>query len=228
MLRLYKSYLYCKAPNHFKSLLYSLSVTAKNMNYLAHAYLSFNEPAIVTGNMISDFVKGKKKFDFSTPVQKGIALHRAIDEFTDFHPVTQIAKAYFKKDYRLYSGAFVDVLYDHFLANDTTAFADEAQLNAFCQVTYAILQSNVSNMPANFLLVLPSMQQHNWLYNYRYKAGIDKSFAGLVRRAAYLTDSAPAYATFNQYYKELGECYQSFFPELKNFAFQHLRQLNNS
>lgn len=30
------------------------------MNYLAHAYLSFDEPEILVGNMISDFVKGKK------------------------------------------------------------------------------------------------------------------------------------------------------------------------
>jgi hypothetical protein len=27
------------------------------MNYLAHAWLSFNDDAILTGNMISDFVK---------------------------------------------------------------------------------------------------------------------------------------------------------------------------
>ncbi len=34
------------------------------MNYLAHAYLSFNDPDVLAGNMISDFVKGKKKFDY--------------------------------------------------------------------------------------------------------------------------------------------------------------------
>lgn len=30
------------------------------MNYLAHAFLSFNHQPILTGNMISDFVKGKQ------------------------------------------------------------------------------------------------------------------------------------------------------------------------
>jgi acyl carrier protein phosphodiesterase len=40
------------------------------MNYLAHAYLSFNQPEILVGNMISDFVKGKKKFDFAPGIQK--------------------------------------------------------------------------------------------------------------------------------------------------------------
>jgi acyl carrier protein phosphodiesterase len=39
------------------------------MNYLAHAYLSFNDPEILVGNMISDFVKGKKKFDFPLRIQ---------------------------------------------------------------------------------------------------------------------------------------------------------------
>ena len=53
------------------------------MNYLAHAYLSFNDQEILTGNMISDFVKGKKKFDYPSRIQAGINLHRLIDNFTD-------------------------------------------------------------------------------------------------------------------------------------------------
>ena len=198
------------------------------MNYLAHAYLSFNQPGILTGNMISDFVKGKKKFDFSPVIQKGIALHRAIDEFTDFHPVTQKAKAYFKAEYRLYSGAFIDVVYDHFLANDKKEFPDKSKLGSFCQSTYLSLQNNSAGLPEKFLQMLPYMQQQNWLYHYSFKEGIEKSFGGLVRRAAYLSESAIAYEIFIERYDELGECYQLFFPALKTFAFHHLSELNNS
>ena len=198
------------------------------MNYLAHAYLSFNQPDILAGNMISDFVKGKKKFDFSAEVQKGITLHRAIDEFTDFHAVTQIAKSYFKKDYRLYSGAFVDVLFDHFLANDKNQFADENELDSFCKKTYIILQNEQVGMPEKFLQMLPYMQQQNWLYHYRTMDGMQKSFAGLARRAVYLNESEIAFKIFEDKYDELSECYQLFFPELKNFAFQQFNQLNNN
>ena len=53
------------------------------MNYLAHAFLSFQQPDILVGNMISDFVKGKSKFTYTPGIQKGIMLHRAIDQFTD-------------------------------------------------------------------------------------------------------------------------------------------------
>lgn len=198
------------------------------MNYLAHAYLSFEQPGILTGNMISDFVKGKKKFEFSPIVQNGIALHRAIDEFTDFHPVTQEAKSYFRKDYRLYAGAFVDVLYDHFLANDTNEFHSPGKLASFCELTYQMLNDDKEVLPTRFLQMLPYMQQQNWLYHYRSTMGIEKSFGGLVRRAAYLTESAIAFQIFSDHYTELGECYRQFFPELKLFAQTRLSELNKS
>jgi acyl carrier protein phosphodiesterase len=92
------------------------------MNYLAHARLSFDQPDILVGNMISDFVKGKKRFDYSEPVQKGITLHRAIDTFTDEHEATKEAKKFFKPVVGLYAGAFMDIVYDHFLATDENEF----------------------------------------------------------------------------------------------------------
>ncbi len=58
------------------------------MNLLAHAYLSFDQPEMLIGNMINDYVKGKKQFDYPAAIHKGMILHRSIDEFTDTHEVT--------------------------------------------------------------------------------------------------------------------------------------------
>lgn len=196
------------------------------MNYLAHAYLSFNQPDILAGNMINDYVKGKKKFDYPEGIQKGMTLHRAIDDFTDHHPATAQAKQFFKADYRLYAGAFVDVLYDHFLANDANEFRHEADLEFFCQATYVRLQNNFELLPQKFQQVLPYMQSQNWLYNYRYIEGIDKSFQGLVRRAAYLSESDTAFEIFNTHYDALQNCYNDFFPALKQFSIYQLNLLD--
>src|SRR5688500_8055429 len=117
------------------------------MNYLAHAWLSFNEPEILVGNMISDFVKEKKKFTYSHAIQKGIALHRAIDQFTDDPIATQAAKLFFKPAYRLYAGAFVDVVYDHFLANDPNEFTFTDDLQKFSSNVYLTLENNFSQLP---------------------------------------------------------------------------------
>jgi len=177
--------------------------------------------------MISDFVKGRKKFEFPLAIQKGISLHRAIDEFTDAHDLTKEAMVFFKPHYRLYAGAFIDVVYDHFLANDVVEFESNEVLNSFCQVTYASLEDSTVSLPAKFQEMLPFMKQQNWLYNYRFKEGIEKSFGGLARRATYITESATAYQVFNANYEALGFYYKSFFPLLKEFAIHKLRELNN-
>ena len=197
------------------------------MNLLAHAYLSFNDPNILVGNMISDYVKGKKKFLYPEAIQKGIMLHRAIDEFTDTHPATKEAKEFFRPDYRLYAGACVDVVYDHFLANDSNEFENEEALKLFSANTYSSLEENKIQLPEKFAAMLPYMQSHDWLYHYRFMFGIEKSFGGLVRRSAYLTDSATAFKILETNYNALQQCYVVFFPAVKNFAADWLQNFTN-
>src|ERR1043165_6789392 len=124
------------------------------MNYLAHAYLSFYQHEILVGNMISDFVKGKTKFDYPPGILRGIDLHRAIDRFTDIHPATKEAREIFRPAYRLYAGAFVDVVYDHFLANDPAEF-NEHSLLQFSEETYKILEEHSQWLPQRFVSIFP-------------------------------------------------------------------------
>lgn len=194
------------------------------MNYLGHAYLSFNSPEILVGNMISDFVKGSAKFSFSGNVQKGIALHRMIDTFTDDHFATKKAKEIFRPHYRLYSGAIMDVLYDHFLANDIFIFNDTS-LKQFSERVYTQLEENHSQLPDRFKHVLFYMRTENWLYNYKYVEGTRKSLHGLVRRASYMKESDTAYHLFIDNYEELKNLYQIFFRDVKLFAKQKFEDL---
>lgn len=208
--------------------LFKLSIFRPNMNYLAHAYLSFNNPGILVGNMISDYIKGKKQFDYPLPVQKGIRLHRAIDNYTDTHEATKELKAFFRPQYRLYSGAFADVVYDHFLANDKNIFASESGLKQFATGCYQVLEPHSDLFPLPFKKMFPYMKEHDWLYNYRYTWAIEKSFEGVVRRAAYLTESKIAFEIFNEHYAAMQLCYSAFFPDLKNYTVNQLNELLNS
>lgn len=194
------------------------------MNYLAHAYLSFNEPGILTGNLISDFVKGKKQVGYPPAIRKGIILHRLIDHFTDSHEVTKSGRSIFSPHYRLYASAFMDVVYDHFLALDETEFPDGALLG-FSNQTYSLLDRDMSVFPDRFRQMYPYMKQHNWLYNYRHRQGIARSFEGLVNRALYLHESHTAYRLFEEHYELLRDHYRAFFPSLKKYAFDNMQGL---
>jgi acyl carrier protein phosphodiesterase len=217
------------------------------MNYLAHAYLSFEITDITVGNMISDFVKGKQKLDYPIAIQQGITLHRAIDSFTDSHAVTRQAKSFFKEDYGLYAGPLVDVVYDHFLANDPLRFPETGEkegaiglrapfaenkeetggtgLKAFAQKTYEQLSTRQALLPERFGRFFHYMRAQDWLFNYRYKQGIFNAFAGLARRAAYMGTSEQAGLLFEKYYSGLEACYTDFFPALQDYALRTLQQL---
>lgn len=194
------------------------------MNFLAHAYLSFNHPQLIAGNMISDFVKGARQFSFSAPIRQGIILHRDIDAFTDTHAATKKAKEFFRPHYRLYSGAIVDVLYDHFLANDVSVFT-RASLKGFSQYIYQVLEEQAAHMPPRFVQMLTYMKAEDWLYNYRTTEGMEKGLKGLIKRAAYLSESNTAYNLFIANYDALQDCYRKFFPDVKEFANQRCKQL---
>lgn len=194
------------------------------MNYLAHAYLSFGNEEVLLGNMMSDYIKGKKQFLYPPVIHNGIVLHRMIDAFTDAHPATQKAKEVFKGAYRLYSGAFVDVAYDHFLATDANEFSKES-LNHFSKKTYEALSRQQQHMPDVYKKVFFYMRTQNWLYGYYTRRGIHQSFGGLVKRAAYLQDSAPAIDLFEKNYTRLAECYQVFWKDVKPYALQKMKEL---
>lgn len=194
------------------------------VNYLAHAYLSFGDPEVLTGNMISDFVKGKKKYEYPERILAGINLHRAIDEFTDGHPVNKAVSKIFRPAYGLYSGALVDVVYDHFLAIELASLPHSFE--EYTLVIYATLEKFQHVFPPVFNNIFPYMKQHNWLFNYQYAWGIEKSLAGLIHRAAYLSESKTAFELFNKRYDEIKASYQAFFPLLKNFALEKFSDIH--
>jgi acyl carrier protein phosphodiesterase len=194
------------------------------VNYLAHAYLSFKDPEILVGNMISDFVKGKKKFDYPLPILQGIDLHRSIDRFTDTHPATRKIKEVFQNSYGKYSGAFADIVYDHFLARDSEIFPENA-LWDFSQWVYGHLDRTIDKFPERFAAMYPYMKRDNWLFHYKENFAVQRSFRGLVHRAAYLTESETAFGLFEENYELLEECYRLFFPDLLSSTTNELKLL---
>lgn len=186
------------------------------MNFLAHSFLSFSEEQLV-GNMIADFVKNREVKHFSEEIQKGIRLHREIDTFTDAHPVVHQAKRFFSPMVRLYAGAFVDVSFDYFLANDVGVKTEQDWI-AHSQRVYAVLEKHQEILPDRFKIVLERMKKDNWLYNYRHDWGIEFSFRNVVNKAQYLDKEINVFPLFLEHKDKLEEHYQKFFPQIRAFC----------
>jgi len=179
------------------------------------------------GNMISDYVKGKKQYDYPATIQNGIKLHRAIDDFTDTHPATFEIKKFFKPAYILYAGAFTDVVYDYFLANDTNQFSSPDELKRFTGKTYELLKLQSVHFPEKFAGMFPYMQAQDWLFNYRFNEGMQKSFVGLAKRAKYIEETDTAYEIFLTHKNDIQRWYDIFMPDVKNFTVKKIEQMLN-
>ena len=95
----------------------------------------------------------------------------------------------------------------------------------FSKQVYSDLEKNEGWFPEQFARMFTYMKAQDWLFNYRTRGGIEKSFGGLVRRAAYLHESQVAFQIFEDHYQRFDECYRHFWASLKYFARQEFDRL---
>lgn len=191
------------------------------MNFLAHLYLA-EGPEGKIGNFIADAVKGKQHNQFPAKIQQGILHHRAIDCFTDTHPVVKISKRRLQHKYGHYKAVIIDILYDHFLAKNWSLYSN-VPLEDFCQNTYKLLQTQQPILPKKTKHLLPYMTEQNWLYNYRTTEGISQILWGMNQRTKGLSQMHLASQDLLKNYREFEEDFTLFFEDLRGFSVTYLK-----
>jgi acyl carrier protein phosphodiesterase len=190
------------------------------LNYLAHALLSFSDDAIQVGNLMGDFIKGNQYNAYPDKMAFGMQLHRRIDSFTDSHPQIQHAVRMFKPHFRLSGGILVDILFDHFLANDSRYFTDE-KLLMFTTGVYQNLAHHTHYFNTSMRTLFDHMTTHNWLYHYKSRDGLMRAVKGMCTRYPMIGDGNQAITLIDQQYEPLLDIYTSFFTDLEQFVHSH-------
>ena len=121
---------------------------------------------------MADGIHGKNFDFFPLEIQKGIILHRAIDTFTDAHPIFRQSTKRLHPNYHHYSGIIVDIFYDHFLAKNWNKYSDE-KLEDFTQRFYQSLRDNYNFLTEKTQKLLPTLMAQNWLLTYQTIEGIE-------------------------------------------------------
>ncbi len=188
------------------------------MNFLAHLHLSGDDPQVMVGNFIGDFVRGRDlTTQFGEGIARGIELHRAIDEFTDKHPTVKLSKTRLWPSYRHYSSVIVDIFYDHFLAAGWKEYSHEP-LEEYAQRAYRLVEEHHPILPEKVRQMLPYMTRGNWLLNYAEVEGIHRALTGMSRRASFDSKMEQAVEDLRTNYQEFESDFKAFFPELSKFA----------
>ncbi len=187
------------------------------MNHLGHLYLAYPNEPLMAGNFIADAVKGQAYRHFPPAIAKGIQMHRAIDHFTDRHPMVLLSKKMFKPRFGLYSGILVDITYDHFLAAGWSCYSS-MPLQDFAKETYGILDRFVHNMPAQSQRILPYMKYDNWLVRYADLEGLKRTLHNFGRRLRQPVSLEDASVEIIENYKAMQHHFTSFFDDVHRYV----------
>jgi acyl carrier protein phosphodiesterase len=156
------------------------------MNFLAHAFLAGDDPALIVGGVIGDWIKGPLSGPSSgvlpDDLARGVALHRAIDSHAETHTAFRASRARISPARRRYGGIVVDILYDHLLARRWQEF-HARPLEEFCAWVYRLIDARLDDLPPAAHFALKLMADEDWLASYRRLDGIADVLARMSRRA---------------------------------------------
>lgn len=194
------------------------------MNFLAHIHLSGENEFIKIGNFMADGVRGKQYENFPQEIQKGILLHRAIDTFTDAHPLFRQSTKKLHSRYHHYAGVIVDMYYDHFLAKNWSDYHNES-LALYSEKFYQSLLDNHSILTSKTQHLLPYMVEYNWLVNYQSVPGLEGILSQMDRRTK--NQSLMRFATEElvAHYDEFEAEFSLFYKEVQLFSKNKLNEL---
>ncbi|MBZ0243954.1 MAG: acyl carrier protein phosphodiesterase [Bacteroidales bacterium] len=195
------------------------------MNFLAHAFLSGDDPGVLFGNFVADGIKGKMIEKYSGAMLRGVHLHRAIDTYTDQHPVVRQSVSRLQPEFSKFSPVIVDVYYDHFLAANWASYCSR-DLSAFSVEVYRVLLRNFSKLPPRSKRMLPWMMAQNWLTGYANLADLNRSFTMMSRRVSFESRMEYAVDFLKLNYSDFEQDFKLFFPDLIKESEQVLQQLS--
>jgi acyl carrier protein phosphodiesterase len=191
------------------------------MNFLAHLYLSGNDPFLQLGNFIADHVKGRAIELVDPAVRKGIMLHRKIDAFTDVHPSVMQSKIRLRTNFHKYAPVIADIFYDHFLAVSWKNYS-AIPLTKYADDFYLLLKKHEALIPERTKKMLPYMISSNWLVSYATVDGLDKILASMARRTSFNSHMEKSAAELVKNYSLYQTEFEEFFPELEEFVIKEL------
>lgn len=200
------------------------------MNYLGHLYLSGNSHELMVANLYGDYVKGKDYTFLPTIVQRGVKLHRRIDDFIDHHPLIIELKTELYKPLPKISGIAIDLYMDHLLAKNWGKYSTDS-LDSFVNdfFKFALNKKNQTipysgsefTYPPEFINLLKIIHEQQWIIRYKEIEGLIMASSGLSKRISFNNSLCKAPEVFIELEQEITDVFHNFMNAAKN-EFNHI------
>ena len=194
------------------------------MNFLAHFHLSGDNEDIAVGNFLGDFIRGTNPKDLPLMMQKGLKLHRFIDEFTDAHPIVKQINKLLQPYFSKYTPVVSDVYFDYFLAAHFQDYSDRT-LREYTYSVYDLMARKKSLMTERASRFYDFMIVRDIFFEYGNKDGMQHVFNGLASRAKFKSNMSEGVSVLTKHEDEMYQLFKEFYPELQSASKQYLHKL---
>jgi len=187
------------------------------VNYLAHILLSGDDLDSQVGGLLGDFVKGPLRGQYPETVEKGIALHRSLDVYTDAQPEVQHLIRTFSPQWRRFAGIILDIAFDHVLATRWQEY-HALSLEHFCQRFYRHLNTCQAWLPARAQHFNQRAADIHWLQSYADQAMMPKILNRVGERLRRPLPLGDAWPEIVDRQPEVEQVFSVVMPRLLNHA----------
>ncbi|NIP13397.1 MAG: DUF479 domain-containing protein [Pseudomonadales bacterium] len=197
------------------------------MNFLAHCLIAAQstdpeEPDLVVGGFLGDFVKGPIGSELPPGLALGVRLHRRIDAFSNEHPGIQASCNRFPGPLRRLAPVLVDIIADHCLAKHWTVFCHEP-IEAFTARAYGQITSQEHRLPEHGHRFLEYMREKDLLAGYAQFETMDRALRSVTRRLDREHLNTEMLSVTRANLADLEADFLAYFPDLVAHAQQWLR-----
>lgn len=198
------------------------------MNHLSHLFLSGDDPQILIGNFITDFLLPMEQRVVSDRLKHGIQLHLFIDHTIDHNPVFLQSIRLLKTRQERYAPVVADIYYDYLLVQHWHEFSltDFFTFKSYC---YSILMESANlEIPISAKHRIKRMVENDFLSSYISVDLIPHTFSFIKKRAKFQNHFDRALDDFLAMREELEKQFLVVFPEMIEKTTQFRINLQNS
>lgn len=186
------------------------------MNYLGHIYFSNNDPQLAVANLFGDFTKGKKYLEYPEHIQKGVLLHRKIDDFIDHHyDVIQLIHQ-IRGSLPKVAPIAVDIYFDHLLAKNWDLY-HPVKLPDFLANLYSNIDLSSEPYPADFKHFISLLIERNWMSHYPTEEGLYRMCQGVSNKLSFENALKNGHTVFYDFQNEITSCFHEYMRDANEY-----------
>lgn len=182
------------------------------MNHLSHLFLSGDDPQIIIGNFITDFLSPSEQRAVSYELSQGIRLHLFIDHTIDHDPVFLQSIQLIRTSQGRYAPVVADIFYDYLLVQHWIEFSN-IDFFTFKSKCYSILlESGHMPIPDIAKQRVFRMVENDFLSSYLTIDFIPQTFSFIKKRAKFQNYFDQALEDFKLMHDQLDKQFLLVFP----------------